>query len=221
MRNKESTSPETSVDAFVEIPVETLNLVNLYKEAGYDVLKRTIYLWGEINEESSYHFITSINAILSVSGDLTLPIKLYVNSNGGDIYDMFAIIDYMKYIHSHYGVTVDVYGCGKLMSAGAFIMITATGKRNLFQNTTLLLHEVQSSSPYDNTTNKKEELQHTLDLENRILRELAIGILKGKGKSNINLIEKEIVKLKKEIERKDRIIYSNEALKMGLVDFII
>jgi ATP-dependent protease ClpP protease subunit len=212
---------EDEVVEHIEFPIETLNLINLYKESAYDIISRSIYLWGEINEESSYHFITSVNSILNVSRNLTEPIRLYINSPGGDIYDMFSIIDYMQYIHKNFGIKIDVLGSGKLMSAGAFITITATGKRQVMKNTTILLHEVQSFSPYDNTTNKKEELQHTLDLENRIIRELALNILRNKKNISDVLIDKEILKIKKEIERKDRIIYPDEALRMGLIDEIL
>jgi len=190
----------------IEITLETLHL---YKESGYDPTSRSIFIWGEIDEEASHHFITSVVSILRINPSQE-SIKLYINSPGGDIYDMFSIIDYMNYINSKLNVKVDVIATGRLMSAAAFITIVATGKRYMFPNCTMLLHEIQSFSPYDNTTNKKEDLQHTVDLENKI-----IDMISNKTK------KKKPDFWKKEIERKDRIYYPKEALGLGLIDGIL
>ncbi len=190
----------------IEITLETLHL---YKESGYDPTSRSIFIWGPIDEEASHHFITSVGSIIRINPS-SESIKLYINSPGGDIYDMFAIIDYMNYIHSKLKIKIDVIASGKVMSAAAYITALATGRRYIFPNTTLLLHEIQSFSSYDNTTNKKEDLQHTIDLEDKMITMFAARTKK-----------KSVSYWKKEIERKDKIYYAGEAKTLGIVDEIL
>lgn len=184
----------------------TLEIFNVYKESGYDPLNRIIYMWGEIGPDLSYHFISSINTILQFS-DSTEPITVYITSFGGDVYDMFHMVDYMRYLYTQKKIKINIYAGGKIMSAAAYLTISATGKRMVFPHTAIMLHEVQSYSGYDNTSKKRDDLQHTIDLEDKI-----INILTTKTK------KKKAEFWKKEIEYKDKIYSPDDAIKLGLID---
>jgi len=203
--NKDVTTTEQK-ELLMEVTFETLNL---YKEAGYDPIARSIYIWGEINSDVSYHFISSVNSLIKIN-PTSEPITLYINSPGGDIYDMFSIIDYMNYIDTKYNIKVNSFGGGKIMSAAAYILVACTGKRHVFKNTPILLHEIQSYSGYDNTSRKKDDLDHTLNLETNML-----NILSTRTK------KKNLSFWKKEIAYKDKIYTPDDALQLGLIDGIV
>jgi ATP-dependent protease ClpP protease subunit len=118
----------------------TPELFNLYKLNGYDPHIRAIFINDDINEDTAYHFISSVNTILKYE-NTTEPIKLFVNSYGGDVYDMFWIIDTMNTLAKN-GILVDTIGCGKIMSAGAFITISGTGKRYVYPNTSIMYYKI-------------------------------------------------------------------------------
>ena len=202
---KDATSSDQK-EILMEVTFETLNL---YKEAGYDPFARSIYIWGEINQDVSYHFVSSVNSLLKINPS-NEPITLYINSPGGDIYDMFSIIDYINFLDEKYGIKVNVYGGGKIMSAAAYILVACTGKRHVFKNTPILLHEIQSYSGYDNTSRKKDDLDHTLNLETNMLNILCTKT----KKKNLNF-------WKKEIAYKDKIYSPDIALQLGLIDAVV
>lgn len=209
-QKKVTSNKEVTLDEQKEILMEvTFETLNLYKEAGYDPFARSVYIWGEINQDNSYHFISSVNSLIKINPSKD-PITLYINSPGGDIYDMFHIIDYMNFINDKYGIKVDVYGGGKIMSAAAYILVACTGKRYIFNNTQMLLHEIQSYSGYDNTSRKKDDLDHTLNLETKMIEILC----KKTKKKNMSF-------WKKEIAYKDKIYSSTEALSLGLIDGVV
>jgi len=60
--NKDVATTEQK-ELLMEVTFETLNL---YKEAGYDPIARSIYIWGEINSDVSYHFISSVNSLIKI-----------------------------------------------------------------------------------------------------------------------------------------------------------
>jgi ATP-dependent protease ClpP protease subunit len=81
----------------------------------------------------SYHFVSSINSLIKLNSTPE-PITVYLNSPGGDIYDLFQMIDYMYFIYNKYNIKIDIYGGGKILSAAAFLLIASTGKRYLFKS---------------------------------------------------------------------------------------
>ena len=204
VNSKTKKMAETEPGEMVELSLEMLHT---YKETGYNPITRRIFIFGEINRDISYHFITAVESMIVTS---TEPIKLIINSPGGSVYDLFAIIDYMKLVWDKYKIPIDVLAVGEAQSAAAIITIAATGRRKALKNTSIMLHEVQSFSGYGSTSTKKDDLKHTEDLEERII---AVLIEKTKKKS--------IPYWKKELERKDKIYFPEEALKLGLIDEIL
>lgn len=211
-RNNMTVSSQKTQD--VEIPSElileaTFETLNLYKEAGYDPFSRTIYIWGEINPEMSYHFVSSINSLIKLNSTAE-PITLFLNSPGGNIYDLFQMIDYMNFIYDKYKIKINVYGGGQIMSAAAFLLIASTGIRCVFKNSVILLHEIQSYSGFDNTSRKKDDLDHIINLETQI-----IEIISQRTK------KKSLGFWQKEIAYKDKIYLPTDALKLGMIDNIV
>jgi ATP-dependent protease ClpP protease subunit len=191
----------------MEIPL-TPEINNLHKLGGYDPILRTIYINDEINEETAYHIIGSINAIIKSDPMDISPITLYVNSYGGDVFDMFWIIDTMESFAKR-GLTINTVGCGKIMSAGAFITIAGTGVRLVHKHTSIMLHEIQSMVGYDNSSKIRDSVAHTDAIEENIFK-----LISSKSKKPITF-------WKKELGYKDVYYTPEEAIKLGIIDGIV
>jgi ATP-dependent Clp protease protease subunit len=81
-------------------------------------------------------------------------LKLYINSEGGSLYDAFALIDVMRTSK----IPIHTYGIGNLMSAAFLIFISgAQGGRNLGKNTSVLCHQFSMEQE-----GKSHEIQATM-----------------------------------------------------------
>lgn len=112
-------------------------------EYGMDLENKKIYINGDINLRDGIHFAQKLELVnrfsLMEDGEQT-PITVIINSGGGDVYAMFAMIDAIR------GCSVPVHtvGTGHIMSAASLILASGTGKRILTPNTSILLHEVST-----------------------------------------------------------------------------
>jgi ATP-dependent protease ClpP protease subunit len=113
------------------IPATRLShLINL----GVDERRRTIYLDGEIEEDTGSWF----NQIVQHMG--AEQIQLHINTPGGDETSMFAIYDVIQK-HGN----VKAYGFGQVCSAGVLILVGCQ-TRTVAPSTILMSHESHGSS---------------------------------------------------------------------------
>ena len=99
-----------------------------------------IFLNDEINQHTLTDLIIRTRNLLQNRKDKTAPINLMINSPGGDVHEMFAIIDYMESLD----VKVNTICRGKAFSAAAVILTCGTGTRMMSKRSTVMFH--QSSS---------------------------------------------------------------------------
>jgi len=99
-----------------------------------------IFLNDEINQHTLTDLIIRTRNLLQNRKDKTAPINLMINSPGGDVHEMFAIIDYMESLD----VKVNTICRGKAFSAAAVILTCGTGSRMMSKRSTMMFH--QSSS---------------------------------------------------------------------------
>ena len=93
-----------------------------------------ITLFGSIDEELSYTIITQLLYLDSLESKE--PIKLYINSGGGQIYAGNAIHDCIQNMSRK----VDTIGMGMVASMGAFLLCSGTGERKCLPNTRIMIH---------------------------------------------------------------------------------
>jgi len=101
-----------------------------------------IYLNDDISQTTLVDFMIKVRAIISNRPESTKddPINLIINSDGGDIYDMLGIIDYIDSLT----LKVNTICRGKALSAAAIILTCGTGTRMMSKRSTVMFH--QSSS---------------------------------------------------------------------------
>lgn len=100
------------------------------------------FLTGDIDNESILpvlKWITYENLDIKQQKTLTL----YINSNGGDLYQAFALIDAMRQSHH----PIRTVGLGGVMSAAFLIFVSGTkGERYAGKHTSFMCHQFSDSS---------------------------------------------------------------------------
>lgn len=174
---------------------------------------RTFYLSDDI-DNSSIGFINS--ALLTLiekdneaerksKGDFVRkPIKLYVNSFGGSIYDMWGLIDIIE----HSETPIYTYCTGYAMSA-AFVIFVAGHKRFVSNHATLLYHQISCwrSGTYQDLLEDGEE------------RDWLQNSIESFVKSNTNIKQTRLNTVRK--NKIDWYIHADKAIELGIADEII
>ena len=168
-----------------------------------------IFLNGDIDENTLVDVIIKIRALLnyrnteSYTGDPNDPINLIINSNGGDVYELLGLIDYINSLQ----VKVNTICRGKAASSAAILLACGTGSRTASKHSTIMLHD--SSADFGG---KVPDIASGIDY----IRKL---------ESDINLLLE--TKTKKDASwwkantRTDLYLTAYQALELGLIDSII
>lgn len=125
--DKEATTPYTEV-------TEQLTTLIDFKDS-------VIYLNDDVTGTTLVDLMIKIRAILNNREEgNTDPINLIINSNGGDVYDMLGIIDYIESLD----VKVNTICRGRAFSAAAVILACGTGTRMVSKRSCVMFHESSS-----------------------------------------------------------------------------
>jgi len=169
-----------------------------------DIDDGIIYMVGEIGEYSFYDLATRCRTILRErpTEKEGQPITIVLNSSGGCMFEMFAIIDYIKSLK----VKVNVIVRGQAMSAGAMILACATGSRICSKYSTIMLHEA-SIGQYGKSSDIQASAKQYKKMEDDCLTLLAES-------------SKKDIDWWRENTRKDLFISADEAIELGIIDAI-
>ena len=177
----------------------------------YDAENRTFYLFDEVNELTVGALYANMMALivddntneLQIIGYERPPIRLFINSHGGNICDMWALVDMMLTSDT----PIYTYCSGYAESAGLKIFL-AGHKRYVTKHATLLYHQLSSwtGGKYQDLAENQKELQwHQVAIEDYVLSRTKI----------------KASKLKEVREKKqDWIIHAAEAVRLGIADDI-
>jgi ATP-dependent Clp protease protease subunit len=168
---------------------------------------RTIVLSGEIDESSVKDAIQTISFINEIDDgkEVVEPIKLIINSLGGNILDGFALIGVIE----NSFVPVYTYGYGSIMSMALPILV-AGDKRFGHPLATFMYHECLDSVPYDKMSIIKENIEETdrlMDMYDEYLI------------SRTTLTQKQLNKVKN--KKTDWYFGSDEALSYNIINEVI
>lgn len=129
------------------------------------VEKRFFYLYGEINARNCADIAYDISMINFEDDEKDdkekdykrKPIKLYFNSFGGSVYDMWLLVDSIMASRT----PVYTYCTGYAMSA-AFIIFLAGHKRFMSPHATLMYHQIYCwrSGKYQDLVDDREQTDH-------------------------------------------------------------
>jgi len=176
----------------------------LDEKINHTLYNKSIYfLTGNITEES---ITNCMKWVFSQSHTNHPYLKIVINSEGGDLYSTFALIDIMKTSET----PIATYGFGSVMSA-AFLLLTSgtPGYRHIGINTGIMCHQYFSS--HDET--KHHDLKASMDEGNRCIKRMESLLSK-----NLDMTSSQI--RKKFLGASDTYMTAEEALQYNVVDYI-
>lgn len=165
---------------------------------------RVLWITGEINEIEQYDIIKWLHFFNDGS---KLPVTIYINSLGGAIYIMNAIIDLIDALKKN-GIVVYTVCIGAAMSAAALILASGTkGYRYVSPNSTVMIHSAQSLTAEGQFKTKDVSLQ--AKWMERIQDSMEKMLVSATGQT--------ISEIKKAVEY-ETYFSAKEAVKFGLAD---
>ena len=187
--------------------VPTVIEENSRGERAFDIYSRLlkdriVFLGEEVNSHTANLVVAQL--LYLAHEDPKKPIKLYINSPGGSVYDGLAIIDTMNYIE----LDVETIGIGLQASMGAMLLSCgAKGKRFVLPNARIMIHQ-PSSGTEGKITDQEIALKEGIYLKKRLAEIFA----KNTGKK--------LEQVEKDMDR-DNWMSAEEAVKYGIIDKII
>ena len=169
----------------------------------YDKLLKTrsLLLTGEINMEMADKLIKDL---LVLDAESQEPIKIYINSPGGDVNSGFAIYDMIRFISS----PVILIGMGLVASAASLVLLAVPAERRIgLENSSYLIHQ-----PLSEMKGNATDIEiHAIQLE-KIKAHLNQIIAQATGKT--------VEEVAKDTDR-DHWLDAKEAVSYGLISRII
>jgi len=124
------------------MPKKTFDDFNAEDKISISLLESSIhFLVGDIEEENVNDCIRWI-AYENLTAKTDKVLTLYINSQGGDLYQALGLIDIMR----NSAVPIQTIGYGSVMSAAFLILSSGTkGLRYVAPNTGIMCHQMSSS----------------------------------------------------------------------------
>ena len=162
-----------------------------------------IFMNDEITDHTLTDLVIRMRSLLQHRKDKTAPVNLMINSPGGDIYEMFGIIDYIESLD----VKVNTICRGRAFSAAAIILTCGTGTRMMSKRSTVMFH--QSSSFLGG---KMSDITAYLD-NVKSLEKIIYTMLAERTKKDAEWWKNKM--------RSDMFLTAEELLEIGVIDQII
>lgn len=183
----------------------TLDAMKEYFEYGILAPQRTLYCDKYVDETLAEYVIKGLNILESV--DASAPIRIILNSNGGDEYDGLAVYDYIRKVGKKATVVVDVYGT--CMSMGVWIL-QAAHRRRMSPNARMMIHTGYSGLEMNHPEINKRWMKQW-EKDEKVFEDILLERMSSEWTR---------AKLKKALQF-DTIYTPEEALKHGLIDEVI
>ncbi len=163
---------------------------------------RIIFLNTEINDASANLLVAQLMHL--EADDQRSDIALYINSPGGDMHALFAILDTMDFV----GPDVATICVGQAASAAAVVLAAgAPGKRYVLPNSRVLIHQPHGGMQ-GQSTDLERAVAEMVELRRRMVHVLVERT--GQPEERINV----------DIDR-DYILRGDKAVTYGLVDHVL
>jgi ATP-dependent Clp protease, protease subunit len=168
--------------------------------------QRDVYLIGDIEKDTAR---LCIERLRELANDNNRPIRLYINSAGGNVTDGLAIHDVVREIISC-GIEVAVIVQGMAYSMGSVVLQAASdGKRLTYPHSWIMIHEPAKWAGWQSTTAAAQHLERLKQMQDQIYKILSYR----SGKPLRQII--------RDTKRTDFYLDAQSALDYGLVDGIV
>ena len=216
MPKEKKDKKDSKLDLEEEINFPMMKSLNMEPKTEDDFTENEYYLYDDVSMESIRNILKFIKSaekrwnlfkleMIEVLEDAKpKPLKIYINSNGGDIFAAIPLIDAI----TNCKIPVETYVEGMAASAASLIAIVGH-KRFITKNSFMLIHELRSGveGTYSEIINEKENCDKLM----KVIKQIYLD--KTNSKFPVKKMER--------ILKKDLILSSQECLDYGLVDEII
>jgi ATP-dependent Clp protease protease subunit len=167
---------------------------------------RDVYLIGDIDKDSAR---VVIERTREMANDSRRPIRLFINSAGGNVTDGLALHDAIRHlVLEGYDITIVVQGMA--YSMGSIVLQAASpGRRLAFPHSWIMIHEPAKWAGWQSTTAAAQHLDRLKQMQAQIYRILA----ERSGKPLRQII--------RDTKRTDFYLDAASAREYGLIDEII
>lgn len=168
-------------------------------------MNRQVFLNGDINSSSVRDIIFKIISINHEDNNIPKnerePIKLFINSPGGNVYDGFALIDTIR----NSTTPIHTIALGSAMSMG-MLVYSVGHERYVGEYSTLMFHDVSSA-----VADKLETIRDRVGELNRI-QAMICSVVVNNSKIPMEQLASKLY------QREDWYISAQEAIDYGLAD---
>ena len=174
-----------------------IDINTFYIQHGIDVLNRRVFLDEEVDEVSMGWIIRAVQMMVEINAEM--PIKLYINSFGGSVYDGLALFDLLESLPCEVHTTC----IGSAMSM-ALILFLVGDVRDAYPRASFMAHSL-SGGIEGTMSDMKIDLAESKRLNSILLKILA------------DSTKKSLAWWKKEIEHEDKYYDYKKSLKLGII----
>jgi ATP-dependent Clp protease protease subunit len=160
---------------------------------------RSVYLFDRFDQDSSQKLVSELVELDSINND---DITIYINSYGGEVYSLNAILDTIDGLKS----TVNTVCLGIAASCGA-VLFAYGSSRYIGNNSKAMIHEVSGVS-WGSITEMEEMLEEARGLNDRIA-----SLISSSCNQDVNAVKK--------IMKKDTYLDAANSIEFGIADHII
>lgn len=179
----------------------SIDNTTIFLEEGIDVDNRVIHLFEDIDQGVVSKVIRGIQLMTVKNAEL--PISIYINSFGGDVYSGFGLFDFIQSLQ----VEVHIYVVGCAMSAASIILM-AGDHRYMYENSKLMLHSASGG-----VDGKSFEVVNDAEEHKRIHQQMSEIYA---SRSNVDA-----KKWSKDLKYENLYYRAEEAMELGLIDSIV
>jgi ATP-dependent Clp protease protease subunit len=126
---------------------------------------RDVYLIGDIEKDIAR---ATIERLRELANDNRKPIRMFINSAGGNVTDGLAIHDAIQQLVSQ-GIEISIIVQGMAYSMGSVVLQAASpGKRFSFPHSWIMIHEPAKWAGWQSTTAAAQHLDRLKQMQNQI-----------------------------------------------------
>jgi ATP-dependent Clp protease protease subunit len=167
---------------------------------------RDVYLIGDIEKDIARSTIERLRELANASDR---PIKLYINSAGGNVTDGLAIHDSIRQL-VHRGIEVTIVVQGMAYSMGSVVLQAASnGRRLALPHSWIMIHEPAKWAGWQSTSAAAQHLDRLKQMQSQIYQILA----QRSGRP--------LAKIIRDTKRTDFYLDAKKALEYGLIDGVM
>jgi ATP-dependent Clp protease protease subunit len=137
---------------------------SILESDGIDYINRIIYFDTYIEDNAITNLIKHIDALNGI--DELTPIKLFINSGGGNGYQMLRYYDAIRRMNAK----IDTYVEGYASSGASFMSICTTGRRYMTENSHIQIHKPNVELSDQNLDSNKLKMAHIEKLNEKIMK---------------------------------------------------